>query len=100
MVLYAYMCVFTHSRFIENPPMPLISEVILSQLVPEQGWGKTHMKTSKNHNNVFGEERLAHIRTLVVSLGGKLTYVLIYATTELHQRRYVVIFGLFILFCC
>jgi hypothetical protein len=50
------------------------------------------MKASKNHKNVFGEERLAHIRTLVVSLGSKLTYVLIYATTELHQRRYVVNF--------
>jgi hypothetical protein len=60
---------------------PLISEVILSQLVPEQDWGKTHTKASKNRNNAFGEERLAHIRTLV----GKLTYVLIYATTELHQ---------------
>jgi hypothetical protein len=69
-------------------------------LVSEPGWGKTHTKASKNHNNAFGEERLAHIRTLVVSLGGKLTYVLIYATTELHQRRYVVIFGVFILFCC
>jgi hypothetical protein len=79
---------------------PLISEVVLSQLVPEQGWSKTHTKASKNRNNAFGEERLAHIRTLVVSLGGKLTYVLIYATTELHQRRYVVIFGVFILFCC
>jgi hypothetical protein len=72
----------------------------LSQLVPEQDWGKTHTKASKNHNNVFSEERLAYIRTLVVSLGGKLTYVLIYATTELHQRRYVVIFGVFILFYC
>jgi hypothetical protein len=41
----------------------------LSQLVPEQDWGKTHTKASKNHNNVFGEERLALIRTLVVSLG-------------------------------
>jgi hypothetical protein len=58
------------------------------------------MKASKNHNNIFGEERLAHIRIIVVSLGGMLTYVLIYATTELHQQRYVVIFGLFILFCC
>jgi hypothetical protein len=77
----------------------LISEVVLSQLVPEQDWGKTYMKASKNHNNIFGEERLAHIRTLVVSLDDKLTYVLIYATTELHQRRYVVIFGAFILFC-
>jgi hypothetical protein len=64
---------------------PLISEVVLSQLVPEQDWGKTHMKASKNRNNVFGEERLAHIRTLVVSLGGKLTFALIYATMELHQ---------------
>jgi hypothetical protein len=79
---------------------PLISEVVLSQLVPEQDWGKTQMKASKNHNNVCGEERLAHIRTIVVSLGGMLTYVLIYATTRLHQRRYVVIFGVFILFYC
>jgi hypothetical protein len=72
--------------------IPLISEVVLSWLIPEQDWGKTHMKASKNHNNIFGEEHLAHIRTLVVSLGGKLTYVLMYATTELHQQRYVVIF--------
>jgi hypothetical protein len=43
------------------------------------------MKASKNHNNVVGEERLAHIRTIVVSLGGKLTYVLFYTTTELNQ---------------
>jgi hypothetical protein len=63
----------------------LIPEVVLSQLVPEQDWGKTHMKASKNRNNAFGEKRLAHIRTLVVYLGGKLTYVLIYATTELQQ---------------
>jgi hypothetical protein len=49
------------------------------------------MKASKNRNNVFGEERFTHIRTIVVSLGGKLTYVLFYATTELHQQRYVVI---------
>jgi hypothetical protein len=55
----------------------LISEVVLSQLVPEQDWGKAHMKASKNHNNVFGKERLAHIRTLVVSLGGKLTYFVV-----------------------
>jgi hypothetical protein len=72
--------------------------MVLSQLVPEQDWGKTHTETSKNRNNTFSEESLAHIGTLVVSLGGKLTYVLIYATTELHQRRYVVIFGVFILF--
>jgi hypothetical protein len=79
---------------------PIISEVVLSQLVSEQDWDKTHTKASKNHNNAFSEERLAHIRILVVSLGGKLTYMLIYATTELHQQMYVVIFGVFILFCC
>jgi hypothetical protein len=43
------------------------------------------MKTSKNHNNIVGEERLAHITTIVVSLDGKLTYVFFYVTTELHQ---------------
>jgi hypothetical protein len=58
------------------------------------------MKASKNHNNVFDDEGLAHIRTIVVSLGGNLTYVLFYATMELHQRRYIVILGVFILFCC
>jgi hypothetical protein len=79
---------------------PIISKLVMSQLVPDQDWGKTHMKASKNHNNVFGEERLAHIRTIVVSLGGMLTYVLIYVTTELHQQMYAVIFGVFILFCC
>jgi hypothetical protein len=79
---------------------PLISEVVLSQLVPEQDWGKMHMKAFRYRNNIFGEERLAHVRTIVVSLGGMLTYVLIYATTELHQRRYIVIFGVLILFYC
>jgi hypothetical protein len=91
---------------------PLISDVVLSQLVSEQDWSKTRTKASKNHNNIFGEECLAHIRTIVVYLGGKLTYVLFYATMgkltyvlfyatmELHQRRYAVIFGMFILFCC
>jgi hypothetical protein len=33
---------------------PLISEVVLSQLISEQDWGKTHMKASKNRNSVFG----------------------------------------------
>jgi hypothetical protein len=100
------MCVFVHSRFVENPPVgswetnPCFFKGVLSQLVPEQDQGKTHMKASKNSNNVVGEERLAHIRTIVVSLDGKLTNVFFYATTELYQRRYVVIFGVLILFCC
>jgi hypothetical protein len=55
------------------------------------------MKASKNHNNVVGEEHLAHIRIIVVSLGGKTTYVFFYATMKLHQRRYVVIFKSFLL---
>jgi hypothetical protein len=58
------------------------------------------MKASKNHNNVLGDERLAHIRTVVVYLGGKLTYMFFYATTKLHQRSYIVIFEVLILFCC
>jgi hypothetical protein len=85
------MCVFVHSRFIENPPVGswetnlCLFRGVLSQLALEQDQGKTHMKASKNYNNVVGEERLAHIKTIVVSLGGKLTYVFFYATTELHQ---------------
>jgi hypothetical protein len=59
----------------------LFQRGVLSQLVPEQVQGKTHTKASKNHNNIVSEERLAHIRTIVVSFGGKLTY----ATMELHQ---------------
>jgi hypothetical protein len=101
--LFVCVCAFSlHRKSLDMilGDKPLIFEVVLSQLVPEQDWGKTHTKASKNHNNAFGEERLAHIRTLVVSLGGKLTYVLIYATTELHQQRYAVIFGVFILFYC
>jgi hypothetical protein len=100
------MCVFVHSRFVENPLVeswetnPCFFKGVLSQLVPEQDQGKAHMKASKNRNNVVGEERLAHIRTIVVSLDGKLTYVFFYATTKLYQRRYVVIFGVLILFCC
>jgi hypothetical protein len=87
--LYVCVCAFSLRR--ESPDMilgdkPLISKVVLSQLVLEQDWGKTHMKASKNYNNVFDEEHLAHIRTIVVSLGGMLTYVLI--------------FRVFILFCC
>jgi hypothetical protein len=83
LVLYAYVCVCAFSIHRESPDMilgdkSLISEVVLSQLVPEHGWGKTNTKASKNCNNAFGEERLAHIRTQVVSLGGKQTYV----TTE------------------
>jgi hypothetical protein len=69
-------------------------------MVSEQDQDKTHMEASKNRNNVVGEERLARIRTIVVSSGGKLTYVFFYATTELHQRKYIVIFGVLILFCC
>jgi hypothetical protein len=69
----------------------LILEMVLSQLVSEEDWGHTHTKASKNGNNVVGEDRLAHIRTIVVSLGGKLTYLFLYATTDLLQQRYAVI---------
>jgi hypothetical protein len=46
---------------------PLIFEVVLSQLVPEQDRGKIHTKASKNHNYVVGELHLPHIKTIVVS---------------------------------
>jgi hypothetical protein len=58
------------------------------------------MKACKNHNNVAGDEWLAHTRTIVVSLRDKPTYVFLYATMELHQQIYVVIFGVLILFFC
>jgi hypothetical protein len=67
----------------ELPDMISGDEPLLSQggfyhsWLLEQDWGQTHTKASKNHNNVVGEERLAHIRTIVVSLGGKLTYLFI-----------------------
>jgi hypothetical protein len=84
------MCVFAHSRFIENPRIgswetsPCFFRGVLSQLVSEQDRGKTHTESYNNNNNVVGEERLTHIRTIVVFLGGKLTYVFFYATRELH----------------
>jgi hypothetical protein len=89
------MCLFAHSRFIENRPVaswetnPYLFRGGLSQLVSEQDRGKTHTDASKNRNNI-----------IVVSLGGKLTDVFFYATMELHERMYVVFFGVLILFCC
>jgi hypothetical protein len=52
MVLYAYVCDCAFLLHRESLDMilgdkHLISEVVLSQLVPEQDWGKTHMKASK-----------------------------------------------------
>jgi hypothetical protein len=98
MVLYAYMCyVCIFSLHRESPNMilrdkPSFLSCFYHSWLSVQDYDKTHTKTSKNHNNIVGEERLAHINTIVVSLGGKLTYVLFYVTTELHQRRYIVIF--------
>jgi hypothetical protein len=98
--------VFVYSRFAENPPIwsweinPTFFRWFCHSCLSKQYWGKTHMKASKNCNNSISEEHLAHIRTIVVSLGGKITYVFFYATTELHQWMYVVIFGVFIFFYC
>jgi hypothetical protein len=99
------MYMFMHSRSIENQSIgywetnPYFSRGVLSQLTSEQDRGKTHMKASKNRNNVIGEERIAHIRTIVISLGGKLNYVFFYTSTDLYQQMYIVIFGVLILFC-
>jgi hypothetical protein len=73
MVLYVSMCcvcVFSFHR--ESLDMILgdkllILKVILSQLVSEQDCDKTHIKISKNCNNVIVELHLAHIRIIVVS---------------------------------
>jgi hypothetical protein len=79
---------------------------VLSQLVIREDWGKTHTKASKNHNNIAGEEWLAHIRTIVVSLGGKLTYLFIclygIASSKICRDFWSVdlILLLMTLFCC
>jgi hypothetical protein len=104
MVLYAYVYVYAFSLHRESidrilGDKPLLLQGVLSQLALEQDRGKTHIKASKNRNNVVGEERIAHIRTIVISLGGKLNYVFFYTTTDLYQRMYIVIFGVLILFC-
>jgi hypothetical protein len=106
MILYALCVVFVYSYFDENCPIwswetnPYFFRGFYHSWYQSQVQDKTHTKASKNCNNVVGEECLAHISTIVVSLGGKLTYVFFYATTELHQWRYVVNFGLLILFYC
>jgi hypothetical protein len=61
------VCVFSVQR-----ESPAFSEGVLSQLVSEQDRGKTHTKESINYNNIVSEKHLAHIRTIVVSLGGKI----------------------------
>jgi hypothetical protein len=65
--------VFVYSHIIENPLIwswetnPSFLSWFCHSWLSEQNWDKTYMKASKNRNNVIGEERLAHIRTIVVS---------------------------------
>jgi hypothetical protein len=104
MVLYAYVCVCTFFLHRESPGRILGDNPCFlggfCHSSHQSKIGVKHIEASKNLNNVVSEERLAHIRIIVVFLGGKLTYVFFYATTEMHQRRYVMIFGVLILFCC
>jgi hypothetical protein len=106
MVLYAWCRVCTFSLHREFTDMILGDERLLlhgwfcHSWLSGQDWGQTHTKASKNHNNVASDEWLAHVRTIVVSLRGKLTYFFLYATTELLHQRYPVIFGVLTLFCC
>jgi hypothetical protein len=58
MVLYAYVLCLCILLDMILGDTPLISEVVLSQLISEQDWGKTHIKASKNRNNIFGDEHL------------------------------------------
>jgi hypothetical protein len=96
--------VFVYSRFVENPSIwyweinPYFSGGSIT-VGTRADRGKIHTKAFKNRNNIVSEERLAHIRTIVISLDGKLTYVFFYSTTEMHRQMYVVIFGVLILFC-
>jgi hypothetical protein len=97
---------FQCSRFIENyPNMILGDKPLLSQggsiTVGYQSKirGQTHMKASKIHNNVVDEERLAHMRTIVVSLGGKLTYLFI-CLYRIASRKVQSNFWSVDLFCC
>jgi hypothetical protein len=72
-------CVLASPRIAQTDPgrwTPL-DEVVLSQLVSEQSWCNTP-STYKSQLHFVGEDRLAHIRTIVVSSGGKLTYLFIY----------------------
>jgi hypothetical protein len=51
-------CVYAFSLHRESPDMilgdkPLISEVVLSQLVSEPGWDLTHMTASEDHNVII-----------------------------------------------
>jgi hypothetical protein len=57
--LYAYLCVFAHSRFVENPPIwswetkPLIFEVVLSQALTTQSTStqnKAQHATASTHS--------------------------------------------------
>jgi hypothetical protein len=50
-------------------PNPLISEVGMSQLVSELNRDKCTIRSIKTHNNAYGEERLAYIRTIVLLAG-------------------------------
>jgi hypothetical protein len=106
MVLYALCCVcnvLASSRTIWYDPRRGTSAFsgvggFSHSWLSELDWDQTHTKASKNHNNIAGEEQLDHIRTIVVSLGGKITYLFI-CSTELLHRRYDVIFGVLTLFC-
>jgi hypothetical protein len=112
MVLYAFCHVCTFSLRRASPDMILGDKPLLSQggsiTVGYQSkiWCQTYTKASKNNNNVVGEERLAHIRTIVVSLDGKLTYLFICLYKIASLKVWCdfwsvdVILLLMILFCC
>jgi hypothetical protein len=81
---------------------PLISEVVLSQLVLELDWGKTHTKASKKSQQHCWCRMLSLYKDYSSLLGGKLTYVFILQLQNWADegQRHVVIFWLFTLFCC
>jgi hypothetical protein len=90
MILYPYVCVCVFSLRRESLDRILGDKPLLFQggsvtVGIREDNGKTHTEASKNHNNVIGEEHLAHIRTIVVFLDDNVTYMFFYVILELHE---------------
>jgi hypothetical protein len=66
LVLYAYLCVFAHSRFVENPPIwswetkPLIFEVVLSQWSMMHSQLRTRLCSRRSHSKRLALIVLCH----------------------------------------
>jgi hypothetical protein len=101
--LYVCACAFSLHR--ESPDMisgdkPLISEVVLSQLVSEQDWGKTQMKASKNHNNVFRWGTLSPYKDYSSLFRWLANLCVLLCNCAIASMKVFLIFVVFTKFCC